>query len=167
MKNSIYEIERKFLITYPEQSWLERCQDKSEIVQTYLTSVSGETARVRSRRRNGSICYTHTVKKKVTDIRRIEEEREITEAEYLQLLEMADPRRNAVIKTRYCYEYKNQLFEIDVYPFWTDRAVMEIELDDESQEIDFPPEIDIIREITADKRYTNASLALQIPQGND
>ena len=55
------------------------------------------------------------------------------------------------------------MFEIDVYPFWNDRAIMEIELDYEGQEIVFPPEIQIIAEVTADKRYTNSSLAKQVP----
>ena len=58
------------------------------------------------------------------------------------------------------------MFEIDVYPFWNDRAIMEIELDDEGQEIIFPPEIQIIREVTSDKRYTNSSLARQVPYDN-
>ena len=55
------------------------------------------------------------------------------------------------------------MFEIDVYPFWKDRAIMEIELDDEGQEIVFPPEIQIIAEVTTDRRYTNSSLAKQVP----
>lgn len=55
------------------------------------------------------------------------------------------------------------MFEIDVYPFWTDRAIMEIELDDEGQDILFPPFIEIISEVTSDKRYTNSSLARHVP----
>ena len=30
-------------------------------------------------------------------------------------------------KTRYCLTYKNQYFEIDIYPFWNDKAILEIE----------------------------------------
>lgn len=59
--------------------------------------------------------------------------------------------------------YKNQLFEIDIYPFWNDRAVMELELSDEEQSIVFPENIEIIKEVTDDKRYTNASIARSIP----
>ena len=59
--------------------------------------------------------------------------------------------------------YKGQCFEIDIYPFWKDRAVMEIELENENQAADFPPEIEIIKEVTEDRRYTNSSMALSIP----
>ena len=40
---------------------------------------------------------------------------------------------------------------------------MEIELEDEEQRIDLPPQIRILREVTADSRYTNAALSLEIP----
>ena len=99
------------------------------------------------------------MKTRVSNMRRVEIENEISEREYNEYLRFADPKRRTIYKTRYCLEYKNQLFEIDVYPFWSDRAVMEIELEDESQRIRFPEMIDIIREITDDGRYTNKALA--------
>ena len=42
--------------------------------------------------------------------------------------------------------YEGKEFEIDVYPFWQDRAVMEIELADEAETVALPPEIEIIKE---------------------
>ena len=60
--------------------------------------------------------------------------------------------------------YGGKEFEIDVYPFWLDKAVMEIELTDEEEPVALPPEIEIIRDVTADRRYTNASLARAIPE---
>ena len=56
-----------------------------------------------------------------------------------------------------------QLFEIDVYPFWTDRAIMEIELDSEEREVMLPPSIEVIKEVTGDGRYTNAAIAREVP----
>ena len=53
----------------------------------------------------------------------------------------------------------NQYFEIDVYPFWSDQAIMEIELSDPNEEIRFPEIIRVIREVTEDERYKNSSLA--------
>ena len=38
----------------------------------------------------------------------------------------------------YYYQIENQYFEIDVYPFWSDKAIMEIELRDEDEKIVFP-----------------------------
>ena len=95
---------------------------------------------------------------------RREDEREIDLEEYGRLLERADPERNVIEKVRYCYEHAGLVWEIDVFPFWKDKAFMEVELEDEDQALDFPVEICIIRELTDDKRYTNAALAKQIPE---
>ena len=79
--------------------------------------------------------------------------------EYLRLLMNADTTRRQIRKDRYCLTYDNQYFEIDVYPFWKDRAIAEIELSDEKTAIRFPEEIRVIREVTGDDAYKNASLA--------
>ena len=163
MKDSIYEIERKYLIRFPDRELLNSCSGKTEITQTYLLSRDGRTARVRKRGLDGEFTYTHTQKTRISDVKRIELEREISQEEYERLLQDADPTRSVIHKTRYCLDYREQMFEIDVYPFWTDRAIMEIELESEEQEILFPPAVQIIAEVTSDKRYTNSSLARHVP----
>ena len=55
--------------------------------------------------------------------------------------------------------FKNQYFEIDIYPFWNDKAIMEIELRDENQEYVLPSNITVIKEVTDDDEYKNSSLA--------
>ena len=99
----------------------------------------------------------------VDDHAREEDEHEISAAEYAELLKRADAGRKPVHKTRYCLDYMGQLFEIDVYPFWTDRAIMEIELDSEEREVMLPPSIEVIKEVTGDGRYTNAAIAREVP----
>ena len=156
-----YEIERKFLIEYPDVSALEKlpnCQ-RVEIIQTYLIAASGEESRVRQRGIDGNYVYFQTTKKKVTEVKRIEVERRLSKDEYLQLLMDADPTCRPIRKTRYCLTYDNQYFEIDVYPFWKDKAILEIELADESTEIRFPAQIKVIAEVTEDDSYKNAALA--------
>ena len=71
----------------------------------------------------------------------------------------ADPNCRPIRKTRYCLTSENQYFEIDVYPFWQDKAIMEIELANEADEIRFPKQIKVIGEVTDDDSYKNASLA--------
>jgi CYTH domain-containing protein len=115
--------------------------------------------RIRQRGSNGDYTYTKTIKTFVSDKKRIEQECKITKEEYLNLLMNADPTKKQIRKTRYCLVYENQYFEIDVYPFWNNQAIMEIELHAEDQEIKFPPEIKIIKEVTNDKEYKNYSLA--------
>jgi len=157
------EIERKFLIAYPDIRYLDENAGHSHIVQTYLNSETGSSSRVRKRVYPDKTVYTYTEKKHITAVRRMEYEREIDEREYTELLKKADTSRNPVEKERYCLDYENQMFEIDVYPFFTDRAIMELEIEEETQIIVFPPEIKVIREVTEDKRYTNASFARKVP----
>ena len=155
------EIERKFLIEYPDIEWLESVEscEKIEIIQTYIKSDSGDEVRVRQRGVDGNYIYFQTTKRKITDIKRVETERRLSQKEYLRLLMEADTSRRQIRKTRYCLTYKNQYFEIDVYPFWDDKAIMEIELRDENIPIEFPERIRIIKEVTNDEAYKNAQLA--------
>ena len=71
----------------------------------------------------------------------------------------ADPNCRPIRKTRYCLTHENQYFEIDVYPFWQDKAIVEIELNNENAEIRFPDLLKVIREVTGDESYKNATLA--------
>ena len=155
------EIERKFLIEYPDMQALEQnpnCR-RVEIIQTYLNANDGDEIRVRQRGENGNYIYFKTIKKKVDDIKRVEIEKRLSKDEYLTLLMDADTSKRQIRKTRYCLTYKSQYFEIDVYPFWNDKAIAEIELSDEKAEIIFPDYIKVIKEVTDDESYKNASLA--------
>ena len=92
-------------------------------------------------------------------------ERRLTKDEYLERLMDADPTKRPIRKNRYCLSDGNQYFEIDIYPFWQDKAIMEIELSDPEEEIRFPKILTILREVTEDETYKNASLANTIQQG--
>ena len=165
MNQNDYEIERKYLIRRPAAAWLAENCEASDIIQTYLKAEApGHSDRVRRREGKNGVVYTHTVKRRISDLCREEQEREISEAEYLALLRRADPERRVIEKRRYVLPYAGREFEIDVYPFWQDRAVMEIELTDETEPVKLPPEIGIIKEVTQDRRYTNAALAKAIPE---
>ena len=158
-----FEIERKFLIAMPDRAFLEAC-DRSEITQTYLIGEENTTERVRRRSYADRCEYTHTVKRKLNDIRRIEDEREIDEDTYRALMERADPARHPIRKTRCCFEHDGRLWELDVFPFWNRQAYLEIELSGEDEAFTLPPGIRVIREVTEDPRYTNAALSLEIPE---
>ncbi|MBO4870088.1 MAG: AAA family ATPase [Clostridia bacterium] len=156
-----FEIERKFLIEYPDLNWLgsiPNCQ-RIEIIQTYLNSENGDEVRVRQRGSDGHYIYFQTIKRKISGVKRVEIERRLSESEYLRLLMNADTTRRQIRKDRYCLTYEHLYFEIDVYPFWNDKAIAEIELSSENDEIVFPPQIKVIKEVTDDESYKNASLA--------
>ncbi len=165
MEDMPFEIERKFLIRMPDLHWLAAVADSSQISQTYLLcDEPGTSERVRCRKSSNGVVYTHTKKTHITAIRRIEIEDEIGREDYERLLLHADPARRTIEKTRYCLRQNGLLYEIDVFPFWSDRAFLEVELTSEDQLLYWPEGIACIREVTEDGRYTNSALARSIPQ---
>lgn len=156
-----FEIERKFLIKMPNLNKLIKQANirKVEIIQTYLKSNSLDEIRIRQRGEAGEYTYTKTIKRKVDKIKRIEIEKRISKNEYINLLMEADTNKKQIRKTRYCFLYKNQYFEMDIYPDWKNEAILEIELNDENQKITFPKFVEIIKEVTGDENYSNSGLA--------
>lgn len=155
------EIERKFLIDYPDLQWLERQSNccRVEIIQTYLKAPAGEEIRVRQRGIDGSFVYYKTIKRALSGLKRVEIEERLSREEYLTLLMEADTTRRQIRKTRYCLTWDSQYFEIDVYPFWQNQAILEIELSHEDAAVRIPPEITVIREVTGEEAFKNAALA--------
>ena len=155
------EIERKFLIEYPDVARLEALPNcrRVDIEQRYLLRTDGTTARVRRRAVNGHEVYILTEKRHITNVRRVEVETRLTRAEYEERLREADPHACPILKARYCLTENGRYYEIDVFPAWPDKAFLEIELLDEREEFPFPEGIHVIREVTEDRRYTNFALA--------
>ena len=154
-----YEIERRFLIYMPDVSFLEEnCKEKWEITQAYLKDHS----RIRSIKKDGKTVYIKTVKKRISDIKRLEKEWEISESEFLESAVDKEDGTTEIVKTRYVYTNSGKDFEIDIFPFWQDRAVLEIELKSETEEFTLPPFIKVIKEVTALRCYNNYSLAKQV-----
>ncbi|MCR5785552.1 MAG: hypothetical protein K6G40_07930 [Eubacterium sp.] len=162
MDNNNYEIERKYLIEYPDTEMLSKLEgtEIAEITQDYLTKgKNNENRRVRMWNAGGCIHYIYTEKKKITNIRRIENECEITKEEYDILIKEKDPACMTVKKTRYRVPYSGLLYEIDVFDGVLDSALMEAEIESEDTEIPVPPFANIIREVTNESGFTNYSIA--------
>lgn len=159
-----YEIERKFLIAYPDPTALQNMQGcrVRRITQTYLLSPAGVTDRVREIREGEEVRYIRTTKRRVSSMRALEEEKELTLAEYGELLALADPARVPILKTRYAFPYDKHIVEVDLFDALQDRALAEVELESESEEALLPPELKLLREVTDDPRYKNVNLAKNI-----
>lgn len=159
------EIEHKFLIRMPSITDLEGQSGFKirKIVQTYLECEKGKSERVRHIEENGKTSYIHTVKERISVLSCYEDEKAISQEEYELLLSRADKSKKSIIKTRYSFEYREHTIEIDVYDFWNDRATLEIELNSESEQYSIPDFIDVIKEVSADKRYKNTNLAKSVP----
>ena len=159
------ETRRKYLIRYPDVVELERrpnCQ-RVEILQAYLKSeIPGEMIRIRQRGRDGHYLYYKT-RKRMIDGKRIELEERLSKNEYLELLMQADPDYRPIRKQRYCISENGLYYNIDIYPQWSDQALMEIELYGGEEKILFPEGIEIIREVTGEEAFTNPAIA-RIPR---
>ncbi len=156
-----FEVERKFLIRMPDVRALEKVPSCTcvDIIQTYLRSKADEEVRVRQRGTKGDyVCYK-TIKRSITPEKRIEIEQRLSDKEYLSLLMDADTEKRQIRKTRYCLTWGGHYYEIDIFPFWKDQAMVEIELNSEDEKFDFPPFLEKIREVTKDPAYKNAALA--------
>ena len=58
--------------------------------------------------------------------------------------------------------HNGKYFEIDIFPFWIDKAYVEIELTDENEYFELPEFLKVIKEVTQDKNYTNRALAYRL-----
>ena len=92
-------------------------------------------------------------------MKRTEIEHRISEKEYHDLLNEADSSRCPIQKNRTYFFFQRQYFELDIYPFWTDRAILELELSSEHESVHLPEGLRLIREGTGDPQDKNAALA--------
>lgn len=157
MKKIGSETERKYLIRMPAHDLLAQ-GEVWEIRQTYLRAQTG-SRRVRAVTTAGATRYFETSKQRISILTAHEEEREIDEATYRAYLTEALPDSAEVVKTRYRIPYAGHMLEIDVYPFWSEVAVLEIELTDERDTTPVPPTLSVLREVTAEPLYKNTNIA--------
>jgi len=150
------EIERKFLVEYPDADMLDNLENCAfvYISQCYTSDENG-TFRVRKRGRDGEYIYIRTEKHKISEVVRLETERRISASDY----DAAVKGEKVLSKRRYLFIYKNKYFELDIFPFWQDRALLEIELKDENEVFELPSFLKVIKEVTANPCYKNSNIA--------
>ncbi|MBQ2944482.1 MAG: CYTH domain-containing protein [Ruminococcus sp.] len=167
-KNSL-EIEYKFLIKYPDIKILELQPEYNcyELLQLYLnipkgTEYEAGRCRIRKVKSKEGTSYIKTFKRKLTEMTRIEIEEEITEREFAYLSRFIAEEYSPISKERHSFCISGFTYEVDVFPFWSDRAYLEIEVESENVKPPIPDFITIIKDVTFDKRYRNSALAQNI-----
>jgi len=156
------EIERKFLIKsfLPECEWPVAYAD-SVITQIYLYN-HGLTERLRRRLYvdTGWEELTHNRKRFVDRGHYREEERKITQVAFDILLKARrDPKLREIQKVRKVFTWGDLLWELDVFQVPSGVVVMEVELLSLDVELTFPPFIQIEREVTGKKGWSNKAMA--------
>ena len=161
------EIERKFLIEMPDLIMLNSMKTcrRIPITQAYLNTPDEGKFRIRKRGEGDDAVYIKTVKHKINDLIRIEIESNISENEYFDYLLDKKYVQGIISKDRYCISWKSTYYELDVYPFWDDRATLEIELLNENQSYELPGFVTLIREVSFEKEYRNKALAVKYING--
>ena len=159
------ETEKKYLIALPDTVTLLRMPGayKEDIEQIYLEKQEGRSRRIRKSVRDGAATYVYNEKTVVSSVSRLETERYLDKDEYDRLKKEADPARNAIYKTRYTVPDFSFLYEIDIYSFSKNRAILEIELKDVNLCPPMPPYLTVIREVSEEKAFSNRAIAKEIP----
>ena len=135
---------------------------ESDIFQTYLVADPDYEVRLRRRRwKGGKTVNVHTTKKRIGTDRVIETERQVSNALYESLLAQADPYRHPIHKQRRSFIWKGQYFELDTYLDQLDGLViLETKGITDTEDVNFPPFIQVVEDITGQKNYYNYNLAL-------
>lgn len=151
------EQERKF--TVEVVGALPEC-DTTDIWQTYLLPEDGVEPRLRKRGTPGHWTYYLTTKQQISTDQRWETEKEISEKDYLEQLQKANPDKQTIHKVRRCFMYKNLCFELDTFltPALP-HPMLEIEGVADEAQIQFPPCLKILEDVTENEQYYNINIA--------
>lgn len=159
------ETTRKYLIEYPDIDYIMSRTSccMSYMMQTYLVSPSPDIERrILQVGQDGDFVYYYAEKQLVASGEHAEKEEHIDEKKYLRLMMDADTRFHQLSKRRLCFVYKSQSFELDLFPFSNERAIISVELTAETQNVLLPDFIKVISDITDDPSYRSYSLALDM-----
>lgn len=163
------EIEKKYLVELPKK-WQELNDlfdgliDIKRITQVYLIPEGGSSARVRKTVEgfadNLKTIYHFNKKTHISPGVNEEEEFEISEREYNEMIEFKHDDQRKLNKVRYVFDYHDQIFELDIFsgPL-VGLAILEIELKNEDDVVELPPFLNISKEVTKEKKYSNFELA--------
>ncbi len=135
---------------------------ESEITQTYLVADPGCEVRLRRRSWLGETVNVHKTKKRVSPTEVLETERQVSNALYESLLQQADPYRATIRKTRRSFIWKGQYFEIDIFHEPVNNLmILQTKGVAEQEDVNFPPFIKVLQDVTGNKQYYNYNIALK------
>lgn len=151
---------RKFLVDMPDVAALAQRYNALalDMMQTYLTMANPSVERRIRQQKNGEdYLYFYTEKHFMPDGTKWDTEKPISEKTYIRYLMEGDSALHSVRKTKYRFIYEGCRFELDVYPFSQDKAVLFMYSG--GADTPMPPEITVQREVTGDPAYKNRQLA--------
>jgi len=161
-------VKRKFLVSVlPDDKAFPAFQD-FDVVHDYLsTSNPKSQARLRRRGQNGHYTYMHTLRKETGIKGQVLEVRtSLTARDYDRLYSQLDHTRQSVFKTRRCFLWNNQYFQLDIYrepchPRCKGLLILETYTTKCGDSLERPDFLDIVKEVTGDPFYSMFHLSLK------
>ena len=155
-ENKTY-LEKKYLISKPniEQLLKNKHCRKVHIKQHYLIDdKKKEEEKIVLRRENNKNFYYNVNKKTKGKYRKT-----ISADEYINKLEDENNKFYHIYKDRYYYVYDSRCIKIDIFPFWSDKAILEVDLLNDRENVKLPKCIKVIEDVTENINYKNYYLA--------
>jgi len=164
------EIEYKYLVSGSFHTFSLVSVQRVDIVQDYLEG--GEDPhteeRVRIRSHSGGSAYYYTVKQGAYPAVRTKREYQITREEYYTLLRRADPGFATIKKTRHCFPFKDQYYELDVFHNPQGLVLLEVEPTEKNDTIILPDFLkDHVTDVTGSPQYSNREIARRLAEGKE
>ena len=155
------EVWKKYLISMPALSDIESDYHTAgiDMMQTYLISTQPNTQRRIRQQKNGNEYLYFYTEKRSNESGVWETEKPISEKQYIRYLMDGDIGLHTVRKVKYRFSRDGARFEIDVYPFSQEKAVLRAAVPPSQSEPTFPPELTVLRDVTDDPNYRNRALA--------
>lgn len=155
-ENKTY-VEKKYLIKMPDINQLiknKQCR-KVHVKQHYIIDeTKQEKEKIVLRRENNKNFYYKVNKKD-----NVKYSKSINADQYINKLEDENNKFYHIYKDRYYYIYDSRCIKIDVFPFWKDKAILEVDILNDRENIKFPKFIEVIEEVTDNEKYKNYYLA--------
>ena len=155
-ENKTY-VEKKYLISMPDIEQLiknKHCR-KVHVKQHYLIDETNkEKEKIVLRRENKRNFYYKVNKKN-----NVKYSHSITADEYINKLEDENKKYYNIYKDRYYYIFDSRCIKIDIFPFWKDKAILEVDILNNRENIKLPKFINVIEEVTDNEKYKNYYLA--------
>ena len=150
-------VEKKYLISMPDVEQLmknKQCR-KVHVKQHYIIDETRqEKEKIVLRRENNKNFYYKVVKKN-----KVKYSNSFTADKYINKLEDENKKFYHIHKDRYYYIFDSRCIKIDVFPFWKDKAILEVDVLNDRENIKFPKFVHIIEDVTDNEAYKNYYLA--------
>ncbi len=160
------EIERKFLL---KSLPIPPPTDSIKIDQFYLKNSSGIWERVRKWEGKEGIKYIHTIKKSISKIENLEDEKDVPLDFYNKFVNKCLSGKfdsKFINKVRHLYYDKDLIWEVDEFDNGYKLIIAEVEIPIKTFKLKIPDFIRevLLLEVSGMKQFSNRSLSLTIPK---